>query len=157
MLHFAKFLFSYFFTASTLSKITILATDICARMSTISELSTRSERTLHCIQGLTALLFDVMPTPSFGIDSCLADPDDGLGASLPHWGRMATLGEVVVHLLHAHDVRLLLVTLLDRVVLAVGLDEREGHQHVAVGGLGEVHLFLVAFNLLYMFTIKWFV
>ena len=90
-------------------------------MSTASRLNTRSKRTLHGVHGLPALLPDGMPALASDIHERLAGPGDGFRANLPHWGGMATVGEVVVHLYFAHDIGLLLVALSYGVVLAVGL------------------------------------
>ena len=62
---FLKFLLPVLFTTSTFSKITIFATDINARMSTASNLDTRSEGTLNGVHGLSAFLSDVMPAFTF--------------------------------------------------------------------------------------------
>ena len=90
-------------------------------MSTASKLDTRSKGTLHGVHGLPALLSDGMPTLASDVHQRLAGPGDGLRANLPHWRRMATVGEFVVHHDFAHDIGLLLVALSDGIVLAVGL------------------------------------
>ena len=130
MLHFLPFLLPDLFTTSTLSKITILAADINARMSTAPKLGTRSEGTLHGVHGLPALFPDGMPALASNVHERLAGPGDGLRANLPHWRGMATVGEVVVHLYFAHDIGLLLVALSDSVVLAIGLGEPEVNKFI---------------------------